>query len=79
MKRKHQLAPRNPLVAPTLFRKAGMHRKTRKAERRADRVDTATLFKQSDRRGDTRTISSQRGSCPGVALSRVGFQTAGTY
>ncbi|SBP86633.1 hypothetical protein [Thiomonas delicata] len=30
--------PRNPLVAPTLQRKAGTHGKSRKAERRAARV-----------------------------------------
>ncbi len=37
MKRK-QIVPRNPHVAPALFRKAGAHRKLHKAERRADKV-----------------------------------------
>jgi hypothetical protein len=36
--RKPKLAPRNPLVAVSLFRKAGMHDKTRKAQRRADKM-----------------------------------------
>lgn len=58
MKRKSQLAPRNPLVAAALFRKAGIHRKTRKAERRADRIQTSNVFKHSTKQGDTRTASS---------------------
>ncbi len=38
-KRRHKLhKPRNPLVAPTLQRKAGSHRKSGKAVRRADKV-----------------------------------------
>jgi hypothetical protein len=79
VKRKTQLAPRNPLVAPALFRKAGIHRKKRKAERRGDRMETAVLFKQSAKRGDTQTMSSQRGSCPGVARSLGEFMLAGAY
>ena len=67
MKRKPQLAPRNPLVAPALFRKTGKHGKTRKAERRTEQMETANLFKQSTRRSDTRSMSSTRGSCPGVS------------
>lgn len=79
MKRKPQLAPRNPLVAPALFRKAGKHRKTRKAERRTERMETAALFKHAAKQGDTRTISSPRGSCPGVARSLGEFMPAGAY
>jgi len=30
--------PRNPLVAPTQQRKAGAHRKSRKARRRAEKI-----------------------------------------
>jgi hypothetical protein len=37
MKRK-PLVPRNPHVAPALFRKAGPHRKPEKARSRADKV-----------------------------------------
>lgn len=38
-KRRHKLhKPRNPLVAPALQRKAGSHRKSGKAMRRADKV-----------------------------------------
>jgi len=38
-KRRHKLhKPRNPLVAPTLQRKAGAHRKSGKARRRAEKV-----------------------------------------
>ncbi len=68
MKRKPKLAPRNPLVAPALFRKAGVHGKTRKAERRAKRMETTAVFKRAGKRGDTWTMSSMRGSCPGVVL-----------
>ena len=39
MKRKPTLAPRNPLVAPSMFRKAGAHDKSHKAKRRAAKVD----------------------------------------
>ena len=39
MKRK-QTAPRNPLVAAALFKKAGPHRKTNKAMRRASKTAT---------------------------------------
>lgn len=38
MKRKPKLAPRNPLVAASLFRKAGSHDKPYKAQRRADKM-----------------------------------------
>lgn len=38
MKRKLKLAPRNPLVAASLFKKAGVHDKSHKAQRRADKV-----------------------------------------
>jgi hypothetical protein len=31
-------APRNPLVVAALFRRAGAHRKTNKAQRRADKM-----------------------------------------
>lgn len=33
MNKKSKLAPRNPLVAASLFRKAGVHEKTNKAKR----------------------------------------------
>lgn len=35
---KQRIKPRNPLVAPALFRKAGQHRKTSKAARRDEKV-----------------------------------------
>ena len=37
--KKSPLAPRNPLVAEALKRKAGAHQRTRKAQRRADRME----------------------------------------
>lgn len=40
MAAKSKLAPRNPLVAAGLFRKAGAHGKSNKAQRRKDRVET---------------------------------------
>ena len=40
MKRKTQLVrPRNPLVAPALFRKAGAHGRSEKATRRAAKME----------------------------------------
>lgn len=38
MKRNIRLAPRNPLVAPAKFRKAGAHEKSNKAHRRTDKI-----------------------------------------
>jgi len=52
---KHRIKPRNPLVAPTLFRKAGQHHKSSKAIRRKEKMETATLPVFTD----TKT----RGSC----------------
>lgn len=49
MKRKPTLAPRNPLVAPSMFRKAGAHDKTHKAKRRADKTDLNRRLAQLDR------------------------------
>ncbi len=43
MKRKPSLGPRNPLVALSLFRKAGVHRKSAKAQRARDKHDTRCL------------------------------------
>ncbi len=39
MRKKPGIIPRNPLVAPSLFRKAGKHGKTTKAQRRLDQVE----------------------------------------
>lgn len=36
--KKSPLAPRNPLVAAALLRKAGAHQKPTKAQRRAERI-----------------------------------------
>lgn len=49
MKRKPKLEPRNPLVAPSLFRKAGPHAKSNKAQRRADKTDLSRRVAQLDR------------------------------
>ena len=43
MKRKPSLGPRNPHVAPSLFRKAGAHRKSNKAQRARDKSDARGL------------------------------------
>ncbi len=42
-KKSPHIAPRNPLVAEALFRKAGMHGKSEKARRRAEKVETGKL------------------------------------
>lgn len=39
MKRKLKMAPRNPLVAVARFKKAGAHGKSRKAARRAAKME----------------------------------------
>lgn len=49
MSRKPKLAPRNPLVAPSMFRKAGAHGKPHKAQRRADKNDLNRRVAQLDR------------------------------
>jgi hypothetical protein len=56
-----KLTPRNPLVATTLFRKAGEHRKTGKAQRRQDKM---TLGK----------VVHQRGESAADNLRKAGFQ-----
>lgn len=38
-----KLKPRNPLVAAARFRRAGSHEKSRKAERRADKMSLQRL------------------------------------
>ena len=51
--KKSPLAPRNPLVAEALKRKAGAHQRTRKAQRRADRMELlARLIGRRDGRGE---------------------------
>lgn len=40
MKPKRLLVPRNPFLAPALFRLAGAHGKTMKAQRRAAKMET---------------------------------------
>lgn len=39
--------PRNPLVAPAAKRKAGSHRKTAAAQRRADKIALAKQLKDA--------------------------------
>lgn len=39
MNHKPMLAPRNPCVVPAILRKAGVHGKTFKARRRADKME----------------------------------------
>jgi hypothetical protein len=51
MKRKPKLAPRNPLVAASLFRKAGSHDKPFKAKRRADKMDLMACSSAGRARG----------------------------
>lgn len=43
MHRKPTLAPRNPLVAASMFKKAGAHTKSHKAIRRADKVSLGVV------------------------------------
>jgi len=45
-----KIKPRNPLVAPSLFRKAGQHRKSFKALRRDEKVKVQQAFEGSSRK-----------------------------
>ncbi|MCX9158227.1 hypothetical protein OPU71_19050 [Niveibacterium sp. 24ML] len=65
--KKPLLAPRNPLVAAALMRKAGAHRKTGKALRRAERIALlATLPRVGGR--DDGSFSGQ-GHARGVSFA----------
>lgn len=64
---KPRIKPRNPLVAPARFRKAGSHEKPFKTQRRADKV---ALAKQDHR--DLERKSSKHESLPN-SLSTGGF------
>lgn len=44
---KSKIKPRNPYVAPALFRKAGAHQKPFKTERRAEKVALMKVIKAS--------------------------------
>ena len=47
-----KLKPRNPLVAAARFRRAGSHEKSRKAERRAERMALLRLTADKGRKPD---------------------------
>ncbi|GAA5177854.1 hypothetical protein GCM10025771_15830 [Niveibacterium umoris] len=58
--KKSPLAPRNPLVAAALLRKAGAHQKTGKALRRAERIALlANLNAARRNNGDDGSFSGQ--------------------
>lgn len=50
MKRKPSLGLRNPHVAPSLFRKAGAHRKSNKAQRARDKQDVRRVAQLAEHR-----------------------------
>lgn len=54
MNRKPKLAPRNPLVAPSMFRKAGTHGKPYKALRRAEKVVLGGVAQRAEHPAFTR-------------------------
>lgn len=54
---KPRIKPRNPLVAPAKFRKAGSHEKPFKTQRRADKVALLKATK-SNRQGEVFTVES---------------------
>lgn len=58
MKRKPSLGPRNPHVAPSLFRKAGAHRKSNKAQRARDKQDVRRVAQLAEHSAFTRGVSS---------------------
>lgn len=56
MSRKPKLAPRNPLVAAGLFRKAGAHDKPHKAKRRKEKMDDRRLAQLAEQRAFTSEV-----------------------
>ena len=70
--KKSPLAPRSPLVAEALKRKAGAHMRTRKAQRRADRIELlARLNGRRDGRGEEGGFSTQAHAvCLGGRIAR---------
>ncbi len=83
MTKKPGVVPRNPLVAPALFRKAGKHGKTTKAQRRLDQVQiqrqsVAKADGDGERAASTAScsqdvVAAARGACNGNrrAVSRA--------
>ncbi len=90
---KPRLKPRNPLVAPAKFRKAGAHEKTVKARRRQDKLallraikQGAELWQQRNSRECAAASASRRQSLSGISglraclkNRRMPFDSAGRH
>lgn len=66
MHRKPKLAPRNPFVASSLFRKAGTHDKPHKATRRADKMDLRRVAQLAEQRAFTPEVLGSTPSAPTI-------------
>ena len=66
MHRKPKLAPRNPLVATSLFRKAGTHNKPHKASRRAEKMDLRRVAQLAEQRAFTPEVLGSTPSAPTI-------------
>lgn len=67
MKHKRKLGPRNPLVVPSLFRKAGAHRKTLKAMRAQDKVTTRRIAQLAEHPALNRNVVGSIPSAPTIS------------
>lgn len=56
---KPRIKPRNPLVVPAKFRKAGSHQKPYKTQRRAERIALMKSAKNSRSTGNTTEFQSK--------------------
>lgn len=75
---KPRLKPRNPLIAPAKFRKAGAHEKTVKARRRQDKLallraikQGAELWQQRNSRECAAASASRRQGLSGISGLRA--------
>ena len=64
--KQNKLAPRNPLVAVALFKKAGEHRKPGKALRRQDKMRLGKIARQDGESaaGNRRDVAFKLRICP---------------
>lgn len=67
MKHKRKLGPRNPLVGPSLFRKAGAHRKNLKAVRAQEKVATRRIAQLAEHPALTRDVGGSMPSAPTIS------------
>ena len=75
MKRKPSLGPRNPLVAPSLFRKAGAHRKSNKAQRALNKHNTRCLAQLAAQEAFTLKVAGSIPAVPTTSSAKLGYSS----